>query len=224
MTLTRSTALFFALLVCNFLQASTITQSPTRLFLSGLGPNDVVEWGTASDQGLGLPSGTIRTSSPAGIGVSITGSGLDIAVEGDGSIGNFALNDVVLFSNQALRLIFSAPIQGFGFQIQRLDLGSFTANLEAFGSGSVSFGSVSTNGSSTFGPSDDTAPFLGFYATVSDILSVVISVTPASVGGSTDFAINRATILSSLDPVPEPQTLPLIGCGLSLLAIMRRRK
>jgi hypothetical protein len=215
-------SLLFVSLVASA-QASSITQANNRTYLASLGLSGLVEWGTPVDEGTGLASGSVRTSSPGGVDVTITGTGMDIAVEGSAASGNFALNEVLLFSNQAITLTFSTAIQGFGFQIQRLELGNFDANVEAFDAGAVSLGSVSASGVSTFGPGTETAPFLGFFSTVNNIVSVVISVTPPP-AGSTDFAINSGTVLTNLDSVPEPQTISMIGLGVAALALLRRRR
>jgi hypothetical protein len=224
-----STLVFFSLLGSAY--ASTITQAASRTFLEGLGPSVVAQWGTALNDETVQASGYTVTSSPGGIDVTATISTGDstfmIVVEGGALFnGNFAPGDVALFSNfnpSPFSLAFSAPIQGIGFQIQALANVGFTATLTAFGAGNANFGSVSTTGISSIGNGDNTAPFLGFYATVADIVSVVISVTPDDPQQATDFAINRATILTSLDEVPEPATLSLVGLTVGLLAWLRRR-
>lgn len=223
MTLTRSSLLLFALSVSSLLQASTITQAPTRIFLSGLGLADDLQWGVAGDEGNSIASGSIRTSTPTGINVTLNNGGLVIAVEGSAGNGNFTNGDVLLLSNGALGLVFASPIQGFGFQIQRLALGAFTATMNIFGAGNVLFDTVTVGGTSTFGGGDDTAPFLGFYSDASDVVRVAISVSP-TIGGDADFAINNATILNNLDAIPEPQTISLIGCGFAVLALVRQRR
>jgi hypothetical protein len=195
--------------------------------MGGLGTTDTVLWGVAGDEtGNPVASPFARSSSPSNIGVTATGvPNFLIAVEGSFWNGNFSSGDVLLWGNDnsgAVILTFSTAIQGIGFQIQRNVGGAFNATLTAFsgaGGTGTNFGSVNVNGTSSIGMGNNTAPFLGLYGSLKDIVSVRITMT----GNPSDFAINYATLLTQLNVVPEPQTYLLTGLGLIGLAFMRRR-
>lgn len=194
--------------------------------MGGLGTTDTVTWGIVPDEtGTPIAAPYARTSTPSSIGVTATGvPDFLLAVEGSLWSGNFSPGDVVLWTNDnsgAVILTFSTAIQGIGFQIQRNAGGAFTSTLTAFsgaGGTGTNFGSVNVNGTSTIGGGDNTAPFLGLYGSLADIVSVRISMT----GTPSDFAINHATLLTSLTGVPEPQTYLLTGFGLVGLGLAWR--
>lgn len=205
------------LLLASAADATIITYVGTRSGLNALGPIDTVDWGTVADEtGSSVPSPYVRTSTPSSItttAIIATGtSNFLIEVEGSFWDGNFSPGDVLLwtsFNSSPMALTFSIPIQGIGFQIQRADSGPFTASLTAFGAGNVSFGTVTVNGTSSVGGGDNTAPFIGVYSNLADIVSISLAVN----GVSTDFAINQATLLTSLNSIPEPGTFAMSGIG-----------
>jgi hypothetical protein len=222
--------LITVLLLASTAQATVITYVGTRSGLNALGPTDTVAWGTLADEtGSSIASPYVVTSNPSSITTTATintgTSNFLIFVEGSFYNGNFSPNDVLLstaFNSSPIVISFSIPIQGFGLQIQRNDTGPFTASLTAFGAGNVNFGTVTVNGTSTIGNGDNTAPFLGIFSNLTDIVAISLAVD----GVNTDFAINQATLLKSLNnnTTPEPGTVALGGIGFIALMLLRLRK
>jgi hypothetical protein len=189
-----------------------------------LAPDSVVTWGTALDEGNSPASPYTRTST-RGLGVTAVHTGdFLILAQGSSFFGNFAGGDIVLNSNFVdgpVAINFASAIQGLGLQIQRDELGAFTATMTAFGAGNVNFGSVNVNGTTSFSnPGNNTAPFLGLVSSARDIVSVQLSVshTGGVAGDTVDF-----TNLSILTPVPEPSTAVLVLAG-ALLAVWQKRR
>jgi hypothetical protein len=216
-----SSAILFALLVSVPATAGTLVQVNS---LGSLGPDSVVTWGTALDEGNSPASPYTRTSN-RGLGVTAVHTGdFLILVQGSSFFGNFASGDVVLNSNFVdgpVAINFASAINGLGLQIQRDELGLFTATMTAFGAGNVNFGSVSVNGTTSFSdPGNNSAPFLGLISSARDIVSIQLSVshTGGVAGDTVDF-----TNLDILTPVPEPSTTALVLAG-ALLAVWKKRR
>jgi hypothetical protein len=152
-----------------------------------------------------------------------------ILVQGSAYFGNFSNGDVVLNSNFVdgpVAINFASAIQGLGLQIQRDELGAFTATMTAFGAGNVNFGSVNVSGTTAFSdPGNNTAPFLGLISSARDIVSVQLSVshTGGVAGDTVDFTNLSIRTQANGSPVPEPSSTALVLTG-ALLAVWKKRR
>jgi hypothetical protein len=214
-------AIFAALLMSAPASAGILLQVNS---VGALAPDSVVTWGTALDEGNSPASPYTRTST-RGLGVTAVHTGdFLILVQGSAYFGNFANGDVVLNSNFVdgpVAINFASAVQGLGLQIQRDELGLFTATMTAFGAGNVNFGSVSVSGTTAFSDlGNNSAPFLGLISSARDIVSIQLSVshTGGVAGDTVDF-----TNLDILTPVPEPSTTALVLAG-ALLAVWKKRR
>jgi hypothetical protein len=217
-----NTAIFAVRLAAMPAGASVITQVASR---AALNPDDSVSWGVATDEGNSPASPYARTSN-GGLSVTALHAGdFLILVQGSGFAGNFTDGDVVLNSNfldGPVNILFGSAVRGLGLQIQRDELGPFTATMTAFGAGNVNFGSVSVTGTTTFSaPGDNSAPFLGLMGSAKDIVAIQVSVSHS--GGVAGDTVDFTDLSLVTAAVPEPATAALILAG-SLLAIWKKRR
>jgi hypothetical protein len=126
--------------------------------------------------------------------------------------GNFAPGERLawtqLVNSNPMTILFADSVSEFGFQIQADHYGSFIAFFDVF-NGATNIGSFSRVGNGT-SASDDSAIFLGALATGADVVtSIQVRVTHPS--GDGDFAINEVSYNNSIQQVPEPALLTLLG-------------
>jgi hypothetical protein len=200
-------------------QAGVISLQTTR---SG---GDSVGWAQLGPDSTSVPN-PFSATSVGGIGITGsfagTGSGMT-QTEGVSWFGNFTIGDALLWSNipdQApITLVFNHAVAGFGAQIQADNYGAFTAQIAAY-NGATLLGTFVERGNST-SLEDGSAIYLGVMDTAAEITSVRYSMI-AYVGDSGDFAINAG----SISPVaaPEPATFLMLGGGLAVAALLRRRR
>lgn len=196
----------------------------TILTRGDLGGNDFVDWA-----GLGPESTVISNhfSTSSNGGLAITGSIPIGNFERDNQSslwsGNFAPGDALIFTNfnsGPFSLSFANPIFGVGAQIMQDHYGVFNGVISAFDNSNVLLGSFSLEGESN-GLVDNSAIFLGLRDTTASISRVEFDVNSDR---ARDFAINRLDIVTSANQVPEPSALLLLGSGLAMLGIWRRKQ
>jgi PEP-CTERM motif len=186
-----------------------------------------VDWGVLGPSFASV-SNSFTTPVPGIGGLNITGSqaGGDFARIDQGSgewNGNFGAGESLLWSvfGGPMTFTFNAAIMGFGTQIEADDLGAFTAQIEAFDATNALLGVFSRSGVATAN-GDDSAMFLGILSDTADIRSIRLSLTSSGggLGDISDFAINGP----SVEPVPEPTTMLLLGTGIATVVGRRYRK
>jgi hypothetical protein len=222
-TLTRCLLLGIFALAAN---AGIITTVNSR---AELGANDLLEWGSAADDTSGVLSPYQRTSI-GGLDVTATlANGFTIYVQdGAAFVGNFTPGEILLdtaFSDGPVVITFANAIRGIGFNIQHMNLGAFTGQIDFYGAGDVLFGSVAQNGNSNFN-NDGSAVFLGGTSSARDITRIDVSVGLLS--GGSGFTINQASLLTTNaatpGEIPEPATVTLVSAALGGLIWLRRRR
>jgi hypothetical protein len=117
---------------------------------------------------------------------------------------------------------FSAPVNSVGFQIQADFFGSFTGQLEVFGSSGL-LGTLILDGSSN-GNADDSALFMGLLDdSGANITSIDIQTYNSF--DINDFAIDDISITSDASTsVPEPGSIVLLASVvLGVAGLLRRR-
>lgn len=220
--------LFGSLLIATSAFAGAISAAASRAALAG---NDNVQWGSAADDGTTVASPYNRLSA-GGVGVTASMLAGDFGVfvqnGGGGYTANFDPNDVVLstfFSDGPVSITFDQAIRGLGFNVVNDNFGDFTGTLDFYGAGNVLFGSVSVNGTSS-AANDGTAPFLGGFSTLRDIVRVDVFVS-ASSGGS-PLSLNQMSLLTTNPPddgqIPEPTSIALASLALAMAVVSRRRR
>ena len=193
--------------------AGTITSVSTR---AGLGANDIVQWGTAAQDGVFSVS-PLAVVSAGGVSVSaaVTGGLATYVQNGSGGyIGAFSPGDILLdsaFNPGPITIDFGTAVRGVGFNIASLNFGAFTGTLQLFGAGNTLFGSVSVSGTSSLA-NDGSAPFLGATSSLRDITRVVISTT----GAGSELTINQMSLLTTNpgSEIPEPSTITLLSAAM----------
>jgi len=206
--------------------AGTISTVNTR---AELGANDLVEWGAAGDDTNFVSSPYLRTST-GGLDVTATlSTGFMIYVQdGAAFVGNFTPGEILLDSASSdgpIVITFANAIRGIGFNIQHMNLGAFSGQIDFYGAGDVLFGSVTQNGTSNFN-NDGSAVFLGGMSSARDITRIDVSVGLLS--GGSGFTINQASLLTTNaatpGEIPEPATVTLVSAALGGLIWLRRRR
>lgn len=139
--------------------------------------------------------------------------------------GAFLPGDPLLWTNYTtgpLLFSFSSGLQAISTQIQTIWYGPFTATLTAYGSGNVLLGTTTISGN-TAGTHDGTADVLGFFSGGPAIFSIAITATSAYPNSNYDgLFINQLNLTPS--PIPEPATLLLVGSGLAVGWLRRRKR
>jgi len=190
---------------------------------AAVGANLTVNWGVFGPAGTAL---SCFCSAPVGpIDVHINGSSgtLNRFDEGTDYTGNFAIGDQLLsqpFLSDVMTVGFSAPVRGFGTQIQPLDFtGAFTAYVAVLTNDSLNQTFMVTGNSTT--AENNSAPFIGVTSTLADIIGMqfLVDIGNPSFPREGALAINRMDV-----KVPEPLTLSLFSVGLAGIGAMRRRK
>jgi hypothetical protein len=201
----------------------------------GLSGSDSLFISTIGPDGTGEPSAgfVVDTTNSNAVTISDTGGdGFTVLQEGNDWSGNFANNDLVLWTNGdavPTTLAFGTPVLGVGMQIEpdcfspgcAAGTGNFTASISAFDSSHTLLGSFTENGVSNDN-NDNSAIFIGVLSTASNVASIAINITaPAGM----DYAFNELTF-SSTTTTPEPSSLALLLCGAGIFAVIvwKRRR
>lgn len=159
--------------------------------------------------------------------------------------GNFAGGDSVYWTRgsanaDGLRLSFDTPVSAVGAQLNSLfyhnssyeDPSKSVAGFDAFQfrgtitayNGSTVLGTYSLPGLTT-AAADDSAQFYGFTSDAADITSVTFNTTDPFNNDGFNFAINRVSIRTAAQEVPEPFSIvgTLFG-GAAALKLRKRLK
>ncbi len=223
-------AISACLVLASSASAGVVSAISSRALLGG---NDTVQWGAAADDGSLVASPYSRVSTGGvGVAAALTGGfGVFVQNGGGGYTSNFSAGDVVLstfFTDGPISITFASAIRGLGFNVVNDNFGAFTGTLDFFGAGDVFFGSVGVGGASS-NANDGSAPFLGGFSSLRDILRVDVSVT--SVLGGSPLSINQMSLLTTAPPAPpgggnapEPATATLVGLALATTLMLRRRR
>lgn len=146
----------------------------------------------------------------SGLNVNVSkaiGTQFQRLTQSTGWIGNFAVGEELLYSNGQgpIRLVFDAPIEGAGAQIQSNSSGVFSATIEAFDTGGTSLGMLSVDGHSD-AAADDSAVFIGVLSDTGNTIGAIEINIAHPTDINDDFAINDVRIQQAdagSSPVPE---------------------
>jgi len=194
---------------------------------AAIGADLTVNWGLFGPAGTVLSCFCSQTAGPIDVHINGSSGELDRFDEGTDYTGNFAKGDQLLsqpFLSDIMTVGFSAPIFGFGTQIQPLGYtGAFTAYITVLLNDGPNQTFTVTGNSTT--AEDNSAPFIGLTSSVADITAIQFLVDI----GNANFPKEGALAINQMDvdvahAVPEPLTFSLFGAGLAGLAVMRRRK
>ena len=213
------------LLIVAALASVAVTQADVITLVTTRVGTDTVNWTQLGPDNTTIPNPFAATSG-GGIGIagSFGGSGTgETSVEGSSWFGNFTIGDELVWTNSPgqgpLTLGLSTGVNQIGAQIDADFYGAFTAQIDAYNGASL-LGSFTEGGLAT-SLEDGSAIYLGVMDSTADINKIVFSLTTAA-GDPADFAINNLSITPAA-ATPEPGTLMLLGGGLALLGVARRR-
>ena len=220
--------------------------SPRRLNqssqdLSGFPSNDTVNWGSLGTNS-SVPAGTSVASNTGFMSTTISfrkpganragSTYCEVPGSGCNWNGDFAAAASLLTTHNlsttlgqgGLDLTFAQGIANVGFQIQADAFGTFKYVVEAF-DGNTLLGTFFGSGFST-NLNDGSAPFFGLeHLTAADITSIKINAYQCAHGRdpscSQGFAISNLLVQDTT--IPEPAGLLLLGSGLGVLALLRRK-
>jgi hypothetical protein len=210
------------------LSAGTLTQVNTR---GGVAGDDFIDWGQLGADFTAVTS-PFDVTSNLGLGPNLIVNGAQnfySVQNGNHWPGNFAPSDNLLDDPQGgpFTITFAQAIAGAGMQFQSGTYGPFIASITAFGAGNVNFGTVTESGISS-NAGNNSAIFLGFTSSATDIVALQVSVTIDSDTGTqvTDpngFAVNRLDLVTGGLSIPEPSVVTMFAAGLGAIALRRRR-
>lgn len=216
-------ALFTLGLAATGASAGTLTAIGNR---GTIGSADAISWGTLGSEFDALSSG----ASTSGNAFTLSGATTFTLLAGSTYNADFLAADTVLSVFDvtsgplpgSIRIVFASPIRAAGAQVQINAFGTpFTVVLEAFGAGSVSFGSVNFSGSVN-DPSlgDGSALFAGIASSATDIYELQFST------GTDGMAINDVSLAytGSFQEIPEPASMLLMVAGGGAMLLLRRRR
>jgi hypothetical protein len=192
-------------------------------------PTDTFDWSTlgATDTDITTPA---SVTSDGGLSATVlNGGGTLEQVDEEYEVlwaGNFAPGATLLWNqgNQNnITIDFNSPVQGAGAQIMADYYGSFTAQIDIYGSANNLLATFTENGESN-GDNDNSAIYLGAHSTngAADIYSISFS-TPTTYYNGNDFAIGNLLI-----GVPEPTSTyaawtSVLACCIAILHRSFRR-
>jgi hypothetical protein len=183
------------------------------------GGNDMIDWGQFGLDFTPVANGSAGVSN-GGINFTVSGGGqnLERRDQGTGWAGNFAAGDELIWTANGpgpLSIIFSTGVSGAGAQIQQDSFGAFTGMITAFDSLNNILEQYTLGGTSNSN-GDNSAIFIGILRAGTDIARIEFDMSP----NGQDFAINQV----SLNGVPEPGILTLLGAGIAGMGFARRKK
>ncbi|MDP9127351.1 MAG: hypothetical protein M3N08_03690 [Pseudomonadota bacterium] len=156
----------------------------------------------------------ILSAAGASASLSSAGGTLTPRTQGSSWNGNFAPNARVLWDagvGPDYTFTLTAPVSGFGAQIEQDNFGAFTAKVTAFDSANNVLGSFTEDGIST-NAGDNSAIFIGLKDAVADISKFQFLLTSGS--GPSSFAISALDVTTDPSAVPLPGTLGMFALAL----------
>jgi hypothetical protein len=197
---------------------------------------DIIDWGDNAG-GNSAPFYTLTsplgyssfTGNTTGVVTNTSGGDLAYVQQGNGWNGNFDGGANLLWDENVqtnppdgMTVTFSGPVNSVGFQIQADFFGSFTGQLEVFGTSGL-LGTLTLNGNSNSN-GDGSALFMGLLDdSGANITSIDIQTYNSF--DINDFAIDDISITSDASTsVPEPGSIVLLASVvLGVAGLLRRR-
>jgi len=197
-------------------------------FLSQAGATDAS--GALPDIGLinstSLTAGSLTITLGAGASQLYSGTGGSAGVVNQDWSVRLPGADIAISGPENLNITLAGPVFSFGYDIAEPEFdpnlnatfvdSSFTVTLSLGGATVASF---------SFNPANDTAAFIGVWSDSPFDRVSIVETTPLS-GGENEFygRFYSGTVALPPPPVPEPGTWAMLGGGLGLLALLRRRR
>ncbi len=217
------------LVICsNGAWAGTVTGVTSA---AALGADDFIDWGQIGPEGTTVTTPSVYLSNNGQVGLfgSVGGGDLMNLVQGSGWNGNFNPGDNLLWNqgnNENIAIQpFTAPLYGFGANIEADFYGPFTATVTAYDLSFNVIGIFSENGDANTN-GDGSAIFIGLKDTKKEIAFASFDVVD-SYGNAfgEDFAINTLLLNTTGQGIPEPGSVAmLVGMGLTGASLLTRKR